>query len=152
MNICPPPPNYRLSGVPGFISGFSMLQTRTKRCIYEWKIDFKIDFYSSDSWLLKDKPLKIILLCFQNSFFRGTFSFQLISDSQMSNDSNVLLNNTILAIYGLWASRARLSPIIQSRNNIINNYDIKIASSPMSVQIRGGGHRGKLPLSKIEVG
>ena len=28
-----------------------------------------IDFYSSDSWLLKDKPLKIILSCFLNSFF-----------------------------------------------------------------------------------
>jgi hypothetical protein len=45
----------------------------------------------------------------------------------------------------LWplSSRARLSPIIQSRNNIINNYDIKIASSPMSVQIRGGGAQGE---------
>jgi hypothetical protein len=30
---------------------------------------------------LKDKPIKIILSCFLNSFFRGKFSFQLTSDS-----------------------------------------------------------------------
>ena len=30
-----------------------------KRCIYGWKIDFCFN----DSWLLKDKPLKIILSC-----------------------------------------------------------------------------------------
>ena len=46
-----------------------------KSCIYGWKIEFKIDFFSSDSWLLK--ALKIILSCFLNSFFRGKFSFQL---------------------------------------------------------------------------
>jgi hypothetical protein len=60
------------------------VRSSVKGCIYGWEIDFKIDFYSSDSWVLKDKPLKIILSCFLNSFFRGTFSFQLILDSVLS--------------------------------------------------------------------
>jgi hypothetical protein len=53
------------------------VQISVKSCIYGWKIDFKIDFYSSDLWPLKDKPLKIIHSRFPNSFFRGTFSSQL---------------------------------------------------------------------------
>jgi hypothetical protein len=53
-----------------------------KSCIYGWKIDFKIDFYSSDVWPFKDKPLWNNPSRFPNSFFRGKFSFLfLISDS-----------------------------------------------------------------------
>ena len=41
-----------------------------RKTLYLW---MEIDFYSSDSWLLKDKPLRIILLCFLNSFFEESF-------------------------------------------------------------------------------
>jgi hypothetical protein len=44
-----------------------------KSCVYGWKIDFKIDFYSSDLWPLKDKPLKIILHVFRIPFFEESF-------------------------------------------------------------------------------
>jgi hypothetical protein len=44
-----------------------------KTCIYGWKIDFIIDFYSCDLWPLKDKPLKIILHVFRIPFFEERF-------------------------------------------------------------------------------